>query len=74
MNDIRNSLKCEMELGSYVSNGGPPVKGRVINRPIGQHGAPGSLQIVVGVYDPGRNVQRVPEAILRGRPQNNLFF
>ena len=65
MNNIRISLECEMELGSDVSNGGPPVKVRVINRPIGQHGAPGSLQVVVRVYDPGWDVQRVPEAILR---------
>ena len=56
-----------MELGSYVSTSGSPVKVRVIDRPIGQHGAPGSLKVVVGVYDPGRDVQRVSRGNSEGR-------
>ena len=33
---------------------------------IRQHGAPGSLQVVVGVDDPARDVQRVPDRYLEG--------
>ena len=56
-----------MELRSYVPTRGPPVKVRVIDRPIGQHGAPRALQVVVGVYHPGRDVQRVPSGNVEGR-------
>ena len=62
------SFKCEVELGGchVVHVGGSPVEVCVVDGPVGEHGAPGAPQVVVGVDDAGRDVQRVSRGDAEG--------
>ena len=73
------SFESKMELGGcrvvpLLDLGGSPIEVRVVDGPVGEHGAPGAPQVVVGVDDARRDVQRVSRGDAEGCEQEGAVF